>query len=307
MKLSNSKFILGGAAFLNGVLIKSPHFLVVAKRTSEKKISVSSQKLENITVQYKILSFPFIRGLALLLDIIRLLVVSRKYRKVFKEGKEKLKFKKNFSQKIDSCWFILIAFTILFFIFLKIQDFVGNLEFILGQEGIIIVSEILFYFIILSISLIFIRFRRQGIILQYHGAEHKSINAYESGAKLSAKKVSEFSRIHLRCGTTLLWFIMIVDVFLLSFLTYLPILPQGLFLNLILIIVLYFLLFSISFEIMMLVIKYSYFWLGKILLWPALQLQKASTKEPSLEQVEVALCALKEVLKKEKGYKRRKK
>ncbi len=57
---------------------------------------------------------------------------------------------------------------------------------------------------------------------------------------------------------------------------------------------------------MMLALRYSHIWLGKILLWPALQLQKIGTKEPNIEQIEVALAALEKVLKEEKKYKIRK-
>ncbi len=304
MRLSNSKFVLGGAAFASGVLIKSPHFLTVGMRVPNDKISVYLEHLENLSERNKFLTKPFIRGMILLLEVFRLLIVSRKYRKVPLEELEKPKPKKNFLQKIDFCWFILIAFTILFFIFLKIQDLVRNLQFILGQVGIVIVSEVLFYIFILAICLLFLRFKRYGIILQYHGAEHKSINAYEAGIKLDPKKVLQFSRVNLRCGTTLLWFLMIIDIFLLSFSTFLPIWPKGLFLNLVLIIVLFFFLFSISFEVMMLALRYSHIWLGKILLWPALQLQKIGTKEPNIEQIEVALAALEKVLKEEKKYKK---
>jgi uncharacterized protein YqhQ len=302
MKSSNSKFTLGGGAFANGVLIKSPHFLAVAKREADGKISVFSQHFESLSERFKFLTWPFIRGLALLLEIIRLLITSRKYIKIPHGEFKKPKAGRPFLQKTNFCWPILIALTFLFFIFLKIQDLVGNLKFFLGSKGVIIISEILFWIFILVICFLFLRFSKKGVILQYHGAEHKSINAYEAEVKLTPKQALKFSRINLRCGTTLLWFIIIVDVALLAFLTYLPIWPKGLLANLILIIGLFVLLFSVAFEVVRSALKYHHLWLGKILLWPALQLQKIATKEPILEQLEVALSALKLVLKKEKEF-----
>jgi uncharacterized protein YqhQ len=132
-------------------------------------------------------------------------------------------------------------------------------------------------------------------IFRYHGAEHKTINAFESGEILTPSKIKKYSRIHNRCGTNFSWFLILI-----AFIVF-PFLPLRFgWWNLLLTIVYTLAIFSLSYEIFRLVDKFSDTWWAKILLTPALWLQHFTTLEPSEKQIEVAVVALKKAVGRER-------
>jgi uncharacterized protein YqhQ len=128
-------------------------------------------------------------------------------------------------------------------------------------------------------------------VFEYHGAEHKTISCYEAGEELTPERAAQYSRLHPRCGTSFLLVVMIVSIFVFAFaglhawwilvLTRIVGLPV---------------VIGISFEL----IK----WAGRnrrrrwvqVLMYPGLQLQRLTTREPSLDQLEVAIASLNAVL-----------
>ena len=131
-------------------------------------------------------------------------------------------------------------------------------------------------------------------VFQYHGAEHKTISCYEAGLDLTPENAQRFSRLHPRCGTSFLLIVMIVAIFVFAPLGKLD--WQWLFVSRVVGIPL---VAGIAFE----VIK----WFGRnrtkrwarILMWPGLQLQRLTTREPELAQLAVAIAALEAVLAEE--------
>lgn len=122
-------------------------------------------------------------------------------------------------------------------------------------------------------------------VFEYHGAEHKTINAWESGASLDAATVSGYSRIHARCGTSFLLVVVAVSVVVFAVAGHGTIIWRILSR-----IVLLPLVIGISYEIIRWCAKNS--GVGKILMAPALWLQYLTTREPALDQIEVAISAL---------------
>ena len=128
-------------------------------------------------------------------------------------------------------------------------------------------------------------------VFEYHGAEHKTISCYEAGLDLTPENAQRFSRLHPRCGTSFLLIVMIVAIFVFAPLGKLD--WQWLFVSRIVGIPL---VAGIAFE----AIK----WFGRnrakrwaqILMWPGLQLQRLTTREPDLSQLAVAIAALEAVL-----------
>ena len=128
-------------------------------------------------------------------------------------------------------------------------------------------------------------------VFEYHGAEHKTISCFEAGLPLTPENAQRFSRLHPRCGTSFLLIVMIVAIFIFAPLGlpawYLLVLSRILGVPLIA---------GLSFE----VIK----WAGKnrrkrwvqALIWPGMQLQKLTTREPDLSQLAVAIAAMEAVL-----------
>lgn len=133
-------------------------------------------------------------------------------------------------------------------------------------------------------------------IFQYHGAEHKTINAYEAGAELTPKSVQSFSRIHPRCGTSFILIVMIVSI-----LAHIPMGWPDLFIRLLSRVAVLPIVAGISYEI----IRYAGLhrdkaWLQN-LLSPGLKTQLLTTREPDDDQVEVAIRSLQMVLEKDGG------
>jgi len=128
--------------------------------------------------------------------------------------------------------------------------------------------------------------------LQYHGAEHKAINAYEAGIPLEISKVKSFSRLHPRCGTSFLFITLIISIVLFS------IIPSAdYFVRLTYRILLIPVIASISYELLRLSGKYRNSAVIKILTAPGLAFQLLTTKEPTDDMLEVSVKALQEVAK----------
>jgi uncharacterized protein YqhQ len=130
-------------------------------------------------------------------------------------------------------------------------------------------------------------------IFMYHGAEHKVIHAYEEGKELTLENVKDNSPLHPRCGTSFLMIVMVVSILAFSFIPqYWPFLYK--FLSRIVMIPL---IAGLSFEFLKFSSRWSHNPLMHMLVWPGLMLQRLTTREPDEAQLEVALSALKEVLK----------
>jgi uncharacterized protein YqhQ len=128
-------------------------------------------------------------------------------------------------------------------------------------------------------------------VFQYHGAEHKAINAYEAGEELEPQRVQSFSLIHPRCGTAFLLWVMVIAIFVFAFLGrpdwYWLIASRILLLPVIA---------GIAYELIRFAGKHSGNRILMTLLAPGLWLQRLTTREPTLDQIEVSIRALREVL-----------
>jgi uncharacterized protein YqhQ len=124
-------------------------------------------------------------------------------------------------------------------------------------------------------------------VLQYHGAEHKTINAYEAGESLDVVNVRRFSRMHPRCGTSFLFIVVIISIILFS------IMPDlGFAARLAYRVLLIPVIGAISYELLKLTGKYRHSTITKVLTIPGLAVQRLTTKEPDDEMIEVAVAAL---------------
>ena len=129
-------------------------------------------------------------------------------------------------------------------------------------------------------------------VLQYHGAEHKTINAFEAGESLNIQNVKRFSRRHPRCGTTFIFIIALVSIIVFS-----TIQTQTLLERLMYRIVFVPVISSISYEILKFSDRHRDSKIIKVLLTPGLRLQNLTTKEPDDDMIEVAVQSVEEVYK----------
>ncbi|MDD5601136.1 MAG: DUF1385 domain-containing protein, partial [Actinomycetota bacterium] len=132
-------------------------------------------------------------------------------------------------------------------------------------------------------------------VFQYHGAEHKTINAYENGEELKPENVKKYSTINVRCGTSFLMIVMIIAILIFSFLG-----EQTILWRILSRVLLVPVIAGISYEFIMLAGKFSNNKVVRALLYPGLLLQKITTREPDTGQIEVAIDSLNSVLEAEK-------
>jgi uncharacterized protein YqhQ len=152
-------------------------------------------------------------------------------------------------------------------------------------EGVLRTAIFLGYLLLLS------RLRDLRRVFEYHGAEHKTISCYEAGLELTPPNAQRFSRLHPRCGTSFLLVVMIVAIFVFA-----PIgLPAWYWLVLTRIVGVP-LIAGISFEIIKFAGKNRRHAVVRAIMWPGLQLQKLTTREPDFDQLAVAIAAMEAVL-----------
>jgi uncharacterized protein YqhQ len=132
-------------------------------------------------------------------------------------------------------------------------------------------------------------------VFQYHGAEHKTIQAYENNEELEPENVKKYSTKHVRCGTSFLLIVMVVAIIVFALLGKQPILWR--IISRILLIPV---IAGISYELIRLAGKFSKYRIINILFYPGLLLQKITTREPDNDQIEVAISSFKKVIEAEK-------
>jgi uncharacterized protein YqhQ len=135
-------------------------------------------------------------------------------------------------------------------------------------------------------------------VFQYHGAEHKTIQAYENDEELKPENVRKYSTMHVRCGTSFLLIVMIVALLIFALLG-----KQPMIWRIISRILLIPVIAGISYELIRLAGKFSKYKVVNILFYPGLLLQKITTKEPDNDQIEVAISSFKKVIEAEKALK----
>jgi uncharacterized protein YqhQ len=127
-------------------------------------------------------------------------------------------------------------------------------------------------------------------VLQYHGAEHKAINAYEAGASLDTETVARYSRLNPRCGTSFLFLTVVTSIALFAMI------PQSTYwMRLAYRLMLIPVIASVSYELLKLSDKHRDSSVVKVLMAPGLLFQRLTTKEPDPDMIEVAVKALEEV------------
>lgn len=294
------KTSIGGSAVMEGVMMKGPYDLAISIRKADGEI-VTTKKKVKITKQNKLLKLPIIRGCINFFSSMYVGVKSLMYSAEFIdiEEEEPSKFdkalEKIFGDKMkDAVIYLSVILSVFLslglFILLptwlvSLADFFTNNAIIKNLlEGIVRIAIFLLY---LGLAAKLPDIKRT---FEYHGAEHKSIACYEAGEELTVENARTKSRLHPRCGTSFLLIVMVISIITFSFFGW-----QNILLRTVTRILLMPFVAGVSYEIIKLAGKYDNF-LTRIISYPGLCLQKITTNEPDDSQLEVALCALKEVL-----------
>jgi len=283
-----SEDIAGGQALIEGVMMRHGNKIAAAVRKPDKEIVFQEREYVPLTRRYKILGWMFIRGTITLFEMmiigIKCLMFSAEVALSEEEKKPKgwemyLSFVISFTVAIF--FFVVVPA----FFFTKIKIFVPNLILLNILEGCVRLGIFLSF---LAATLLMKDMRRT---YMYHGAEHKTVFAWEHGQDLTVENVKAFSTRHPRCGTSFILFVMIVSILVFSLLGRPDFLHRVLYKILLLPVVA-----GISYEAIRFTGKYRHSKLVQLLSWPGLLLQKITTREPSDDQIEVAIAAMKKVI-----------
>jgi uncharacterized protein YqhQ len=285
---------IGGQAVLEGVMMRGVSTWSVAVRKPEGEIEVTSEPLVSWAKRHRVLRLPVIRGVVALAESLKIgfraLAISANAQLAEEEDAEPIG---------GLTWGITIALSLVLAIGLFFVVPVGATSLIKDQLG----SALLFWLvegvlrtaIFIGYILLISRMPDLRRVFEYHGAEHKTISAFEAGDRLVPERAARYSRLHPRCGTSFLLIVMVLAIFVFA-----PIgLPEWYWLLLSRILGIP-LIAGLSYE----VIK----WAGRnrhkawvrAVMWPGLMLQNLTTREPDHDQLEVAIRALEAVLAVEK-------
>ncbi len=280
----------GGQAVIEGVMIRSKNHMVICVRQPNGEILTKTEEIKSLSETYRVLKTPFIRGIVALFETLYLGVKALYFSAnvSLEEEEEKIEPK-------EMAVAFVLAMALAIFLFSIFPFFLANLFtnffklkglIFVVVEGIIRVAIFILY---LSVVALVGEFRK---VLQYHGAEHTAINAYEAGVELNVANVKKYSRLHPRCGTSFLFIVLVISILLFSLMP-----RQDLATRLSYRIILIPVIASISYEILKISDRYKKSIIMKILVTPGLGIQYLTTKNPDEEKIAVALKAVQEVNK----------
>jgi len=262
----------------------------VAVRKPDGDIAHVSKPIVSPMTRHWVLRLPVIRGIVALGESLaigfRALAISANYA-AQEEGEEEVQTELSRGQLIFA-FAIAIGFALLLFKVgpALLTDWIGiQARWFVIVEGLIRVTVFVLYLTLISLLP---DLRR---VFQYHAAEHKAINAYEAGEELEPSRVQKFSLIHPRCGTAFLLWVMVIAIFVFAFFGrptwYWLIATRILLLPVIA---------GIAYEVIRFAGKHAGNRILMTLLAPGLWLQRLTTREPTLDQLEVSIRALRKVL-----------
>ncbi len=285
---------IGGQAVLEGVMMRGPSAWALAVRKPDGDIAEVNRPIASLLARHRLLRLPVIRGVIALGESLaigfRALAISANYA-AQAEGDDSDEPAKELTRaQIIFAFAVAIGFALLLF---KVSPALlsnwlpieGTAWFVI-VEGLIRVAIFVAYLGLISL---WPDLRR---VFEYHAAEHKAINAYEDGDTLDPEAVQRHSLIHVRCGTSFLLYVMVIAIFVFALfgrpdwywliLTRIAALP---------------LIAGLAYEVIRFAGKHPHNAFLRALLAPGLLLQRLTTRQPSLDQIEVSIRALREVLR----------
>lgn len=294
---------IGGQAVLEGIMMKNKEKYAVAVRKPDGTIEVELENYQGLFHGSKIIQLPFIRGIFNFIDSLVLGTKCLNYSASFydeaveEEKIEQGKAKKDpvlSREKAEKLTSVLVGilsvilavgiFIVLpYFVTSLLGGFIRNHSLMLILEGILRI--LIFVLYVWGISAM----EDVKRLYQYHGAEHKCINCIEKGKPLNVKNVLSSSRLHKRCGTSFIFFVLLVSIVLSFFIT-----SSNPLIKVCLRILMMPIVAGISYEIIRMAGRSDNLFV-RILSAPGMWIQRLTTKEPDSEMAEVAIAAVEAV------------
>ena len=300
-KASPEDILVGGQAVIEGVMMRTPHAYAIAVRRADNSIEVKRELVKRLSEYWKPLSWVVVRGFAVLLQSlvlgIRSLNFSINASMKDLEPKEKSKKNKNESAVLPIAFSMIAGIALVVFLFILLPLWIttwlkGYIPAIQNYwvvfnlvDGLIRVIFFLAYILLISLMK---DIRR---VFQYHGAEHKVVHTWESAEELTVENARKKSPLHPRCGTSFLMFVMVVSIIVFSIFKFHAF--WAIFLSRLILVPV---VSGLSYELIRFSASRCQSGFFRLLVSPGLALQRVTTKEPSDDQLEIAIRALKEAL-----------
>lgn len=283
------KVSIGGQAVIEGVMMRGTECLATAVRKTSGKIVYKKTKI--VGKDNNFLKKPFIRGMVMLFESLVLGVKELTFsaNQAGEEGE-------NLSDK-EAIFTTIFSLSIGIGFFIVLPSVIGGVLFPENKvyanlvEALTRLIAFVGYIWVISFSKDIKR------VFEYHGAEHKSIFAYENDLELTPENAKKFTTLHPRCGTSFLFIVMFIAIIVFSLIDFVLPVPTSLIhkflLKVVLRIVLMPLIASISYELQRYSSRHLENPIIKLISLPGLALQRITTKEPDLDELEVAIVAIK--------------
>ncbi|HHY20195.1 MAG TPA: DUF1385 domain-containing protein [Firmicutes bacterium] len=287
-----SKFYYGGQAVMEGVMMRGPKTIGIAVRKEDNTIVKHKEDVTTIGEKYPILKKPFIRGVVSLFEsmIIGTKALVFSANQFAAEDEQEVLTPKEMALTIGLSFGLAILLFVVLPAFLTriVEQHIQSTVLLNLTEGLIKITIFMLYILGISYTPDIKR------VFQYHGAEHKVINAYEAGEELKVENIRPYSRFHMRCGTNFLVIVMLMSIFIFTLITgsTRPSFFQRIGLHLLLLPV----VAGFSYEVIRFMGKEDAPKWVKALARPGLCTQYLTTREPDDLQIETAIAALMEVL-----------
>ena len=275
----------GGQALIEGVMMRSGDTMVMCVRQPNDGIVTHTEEIRSLVKKHRVLGLPFLRGIILLFETMYY-------------GMKGIFFSANVAMEEEEEEFTWKEYLLVIAMVLAMSGFFVIVPFLLSTylklTGLLFnvvesASRLTLFILYLYMVSRWGEFRR---VLQYHGAEHKAINAYEAGAPMDPESVSKHSRLNPRCGTSFLFIVVIMSIAMFS------LIPRaGFLMRLAYRMLLIPVIGATSYELLKLSDRHRDSGIMKIIITPGLAFQRLTTKEPDRDMVEVAVKALEEVIR----------
>ncbi len=291
---------IGGQAVLEGVMMKNDEKYAVAVRKPDGEIEVELENYQGVLAGSAVKKIPFIRGIFNFIDSMILGTKCLNYSAEFYEDEDAKetaadralnKLTRGRGEKFFSALVTIFAIVLALAIFVALPLYLSSLfrEYVRSNvlmsiiEGVIRIAIFILYIVGITLMKDIKR------LYMYHGAEHKCINCIERGKPLTVRNVMRSSRLHKRCGTSFIFFVLFVSIILFFFIQ-----VSNPFARLAVRILMIPVIAGISYEIIRLAGRTNNIFIN-ILSAPGLMIQKLTTKEPSRDMVEVAIASVEAV------------
>ncbi|MFC1952488.1 DUF1385 domain-containing protein [Chloroflexota bacterium] len=282
------RFYYGGQAVIEGVMMRGQKNRVTVVRRPDGELAIDTQPLASIYTGW-MRSTPLLRGIIVLIEALVLGTKTMLYSANVSLGEEE--------EKISGG---LVWALVIFSVALAVGLFSMAPLFLTKLLDPYIQSSMVFHLIegLIRLAIFIIYLKVMALVsdikrvFAYHGAEHKTVNAYENGVPLKVEVIKKYSTAHARCGTSFLFIVLIIAILTFALIGR----PPSLWVMVLLRIILIPVIAAFAYEVTHFAGRHTQNRLVRTILYPGLLLQRLTTREPDESQLEVAISALKKVM-----------